>query len=90
MANKHQLLSLVFTTFKMHGWYDFEGEPCFATLTSSQTVPCHTAMASLSEHLLSTSSSLQAEVGIKKVKVKIPCSGQTFQEHCEKAFILNK
>lgn len=47
-------------------------------------------MTSLSEHLLSTSSSLQAEVGIKIVKVEIPCSGRTSQEHRDKAFILNK
>lgn len=41
MANKKQLLSLVFTTSEMHRCYEhrFEGEQCYATQTSSQTAP---------------------------------------------------
>lgn len=47
--------------------------------------PCHTTLESLSEHLVYMCSSLETEMGIKKVKVEVQCSGWKFR-----VFILSK
>lgn len=48
------------------------------------------AMFCYSKHLLSTSSSSEAEMGMKRSRWKSPCSGRTSQGRRGKAFILNK